>query len=490
MNHSQKEIERQYLEGVRLKESLTPRGMAEQNQINERFYLGDQWHGVSSGSDRPLVRHNLVRRIGDYKIGTLLKERCRIRFCAQGISRNKQLRQEAETRKTALCKGEPFSLETHADEAEAVLLCDALSRYLVHAGHLVRLDEKLALLLRQSYVTGTGVLYTYYDPLAEGGQGGIGCEVLRIEDLTLGDPCENDLQRQPYLIFAGRKSVEECRRTARYFRVPEAEIARIVPDTPSSDKVTVYTKLFRVSQGETSSIHAVCVTAKATVRREYDTRLERYPVNLFAWQKKDACAYGESEVTQLIPNQIAVNRMITASVWACMSMGMPIMTVNGDTVTAEITNDPGQIIKVYGSNEDVAGAIHYVSPPDFSTDFLRNISELIHSTLESCGAGASVLSNVSYNNTSAIQAAREVAETGMLDLTCRFQHFCEDIALTFLDFWFGYYGNRCLRIEENGECWYFPFDPNRYRNLTFGVYTEEPDENTEKQEESTHENRP
>ena len=55
---------------------------------------------------------------------------------------------------------------------------------------------------------------------------------------------------------------------------------------------------------------------------------------------------------------------------------MPIMTVNGDTVSGEITNDPGQIIKVYGTNEDVAGAVHFVTPPDFSQNFRTNIESL------------------------------------------------------------------------------------------------------------------
>ena len=40
--------------------------------------------------------------------------------------------------------------------------------------------------------------------------------------------------------------------------------------------------------------------------------------------------------------------MITSGVWSAMSTGMPTLVVNGDIVDGEITNDPGQIIKVYG----------------------------------------------------------------------------------------------------------------------------------------------
>ena len=50
--------------------------------------------------------------------------------------------------------------------------------------------------------------------------------------------------------------------------------------------------------------------------------------------------YGESEITYLIPNQIAINRMMTASVWAVMMMGMPMLVVNSDVVDGSLTNDP------------------------------------------------------------------------------------------------------------------------------------------------------
>ena len=35
---------REYRAGLRYKNALGGRGMAEQNRINGRFYIGDQWH--------------------------------------------------------------------------------------------------------------------------------------------------------------------------------------------------------------------------------------------------------------------------------------------------------------------------------------------------------------------------------------------------------------------------------------------------------------
>ena len=55
----------QYEKGIQFKNSITARGLYEQNKMNERFYSGDQWHGAKCGSERPLVRQNIIKRIGD-----------------------------------------------------------------------------------------------------------------------------------------------------------------------------------------------------------------------------------------------------------------------------------------------------------------------------------------------------------------------------------------------------------------------------------------
>ncbi len=131
-----------------------------------------------------------------------------------------------------------------------------------------------------------------------------------------------------------------------------------------SRKATVLTKMWKEwdEDGSGYTIKAVQVCRGVTIRKEWDMGIRLYPVAKFSWERRHSCVYGDSEITYLIPNQIAINRMITASVWAIMTMGMPIMIANGDIVTWDITNDPGQVIKVFGGESDVAGAIRYVNP--------------------------------------------------------------------------------------------------------------------------------
>lgn len=157
--------------------------------------------------------------------------------------------------------------------------------------------------------------------------------------------------------------------------------------------------------------------------------------------------------------------MITASVWAVMMMGMPIMLVNSDIVSAEISNDPGQIIPVAGSGEDIGGAISYVSPPDFSPAFDQNISSLISNTLKQSGANDVVLGDVKPENTSAILAVRETATLPLTSVQNRYYGFLEEVARIWAEFWVTQYGRRKVKIKDEFGTWYLPFDGDRYRNL-------------------------
>ena len=79
------EIFEEYRKASDFKSALGKRGLYEQNRINERFYIGDQWYGAKCGNDRPLVRHNIIKRIGDYKMSQILNSPLSVTFSAEGI---------------------------------------------------------------------------------------------------------------------------------------------------------------------------------------------------------------------------------------------------------------------------------------------------------------------------------------------------------------------------------------------------------------------
>ncbi len=483
----------EYEQGVSYKAGLGARGMYEQNRVNERFMVGDQWHGARCGNDRPLVRHNVIKRIGDYKMAVVGASPVTVNYSAEGVPNTLELRRRVHQVRDGFAAGGmlPSFGAPIPDDEEINLVLSALSDYFRATAERVRLDELRERALRDAYVTGTGVLYTYWDESINTGlyadtarrqpiRGDIACEVLDIENVYFGDPSCDDIQKQPYIILAQRRRVEEIRRIARAHHRPAAEIERITADSEtgyqSGDYGTVeqadtrrallLTKLYRHYDADGNwHIRAVQVCRGVTVRRDWDIGLRLYPLAKFSWERRKNCAYGESEVTYLIPNQIAINRMLTASVWAVMMMGMPMLVVNGDIVQQPLSNEPGQIIKVFGGASDVQSAMRYLDPPSFAPAFDNNIASLITNTLTQSGANDSALGDVSPDNTSAIIAVREAATLPMQTVQNRFYGFLEDIARIWAEFWVTHYGDRYLKVQDGDSVWYLPFSGKRYREL-------------------------
>lgn len=459
MNIDPKIILNQYVEGTNFKSSLGKKGLFEQNRINERFYIGDQWHGAKCGNERPLVRHNVIKRIGDYKMSQILSAPLAVKFSAEGIS---------------------DSAETEIKEKATSEMMKIFGDYFDATAERVNLPFITDKLLKNSYITGTALLYTYWDSTVPTGlfadndkkipiRGDIACEVLDIEDVVFGDRFCEDIQNQPYIIISSRKNEEEVIREAR---INGADISTLsnISDSAEDGKITVYTKLFKKYRKNGSfTVSCVKVTENAIVKPEFDTGLHYYPLASFKWETKNNLAYGESEITYLIPNQIAINRMITANVWSAMTTGMPIMLVNGDTVTDKITNEPGQIIKIFGSNEDVAGAVKYISPPSLMKDFDDSINSLINNTLTQSGANEVALGDSKADNATALIALRDAALMPLQTIKKRYYSFIEEIARIWSDFWIVYYGKRKLKLKINGGNSYTDFDGNDLKELVISA---------------------
>ena len=179
--------------------------------------------------------------------------------------------------------------------------------------------------------------------------------------------------------------------------------------------------------------------------------------------------YGESEITYLVPNQIAINRMLTACVWSVMLTGMPIMAVNKNLIPDPVTNAPGQVLEFTGAADDLRGALTYFNPPQFTNIYQSMISSMIADTLTQSGANDAALGDIRPDNTSAIIAVREAATMPLQPFKQRFYQFCEDIARIWAEFWVMLYGRRSLKMEDENGVWYLPFDGQRYKDLVLSV---------------------
>ncbi|MBE6787590.1 MAG: hypothetical protein E7537_04505 [Ruminococcaceae bacterium] len=463
MTKQPKEIFAEYTAGINYKSSLGKRGMFEQNRINERFYIGDQWYGANCGNERPLVRHNIIKRIGDYKMSQVLNVPTKVEFSAEGIPTNNDFILSRNT-------------INNSDTEDITIMTSAFSKYFDTTAERVNFSELQDKVLHNAYITGTGVLYTYWDSEVQTGlyaddfktvkiKGDICCQVLDIEDVYFGDPYIEEVENQPYIIISTVMDTAAVLREARLYGA-DISALRKIEESQTDGKITVLTKLFKeYKRNKGYTIKCIKVCENEVVRPEFDTELKVYPISIFKWERKNNSAYGESEITYLVPNQIAINRMITANVWSAMTTGMPIMLVNGDTVTGKITNEPGQIIKVFGSNEDVAGAVKYVTPPTFEKNYDQSINSLINNTLTQSGANEVALGDSRADNATALITMRNAALMPLQIVKNRFYSFVELTARIWAQFWILKYGNRKIKIKDENGIWYLDFNAERYKDL-------------------------
>lgn len=477
--NSPEKIFAQYEKARRFKSSIGRRGLYEQNRMNERFYAGDQWHGASCGGDRPLVRHNVIKRIGDYKIAQLAGSELAVSFSAEGFSRNLSVDRSILKERQKLSLNNSAVYAPLKSENEVGLMISVLNSYRRTTADRVRLDSVIDLALRDAYIRGTGVVHTYFDPDIKTGLfadraggtpilGDIVCERIKIEDVYFGDPTVTQLQKQPYIILTEEKRADEAAREAARYGAPEPVIARL--SEKGEEKLTLFTKLYKAEDAAGNiKVFATKVTEDTVIRPPFCLGISVYPISIFVWERRDACIYGDSEITYIIPNQIAINRMITAGVWSAMSSGMPIMVVNGDIVTGDITNEPGQIIKAYGTAEELSSAVSFVTPPDYSSGYNESVNNLISNTLTQCGANEASLGDLEASNTSAIIELREASAKYLAPMKNRYFSFIEDISLIWAEFFFARYGKRSLKVSDENGVWYFPFDAARYKDLVLTV---------------------
>ena len=491
--HSPETVWAEYKNGAAFKAGIGKRGLYDQAKMNERFFVGDQWHGAQCGEEKPLISYNIIKRIGDYKMAVAGGSNVAVSYSAEGVPNTQGIQEAARAERERLrdlAESEDPADGKELTSAERItLVMAAMSDYFKVTAERVKFDDLKNNALRKAYTAGTGVIYTYWDPLVRTGlyadvgrtspiRGDLRCEVLDVENVYFGDPNLDSVQDQPFIIVAQRKRVDELKRAARRNRRPKEEIDAIHSDRdmeymagdrseeedPNSCRATVLTKFYKKwnDDGDDFTVMAVEVVEGAVIRAPWDIRIRCYPLAKISWETRANCVYGDSEVTHLIPNQIAINRAITAAADALVKNGMPIMLVDGDAVPGPVTNEPGQIIRLYG---DPSAAIRYVQPPAFMAQYDGMVNSIVSNTMTQSGANEAALGDMRPDNAAAIMATREAATRPMQLLQNRFYSFVEDIARIWAEFWVTMYGRRALKVEDETGEWYLPFDGDEYKDL-------------------------
>jgi hypothetical protein len=184
------------------------------------------------------------------------------------------------------------------------------------------------------------------------------------------------------------------------------------------------------------------------------------------WALRKNCCHGVSEVKGIIPNQIAINKLLAMIILAVMHVSIPKMVYNSSMVTPPSNMIGGQI----GVTGNIRDAVDYITPGQLSNDIYKIVDILIEKTKEMLAATDAAMGELNMDNTSALVVLQKAAAIPLKSISRRFWRFCEDKARIWMDFFINKYNvSRTLTYVDQGNKKVFDFNGSDFGNLQWRV---------------------
>ncbi len=385
-------------------------GLYETVRKNERFYRGDQWYRNDSDLPRPIF--NLVRRIADHLVGSVLPNTLSIHYSDEHL---------------------PFIEDPTCRQAveNGLRLLEQNAAYRWKQHHLNAVAHQALL---NAAISGDGIFYCWWDSEKNDGQpfrGDIRTDCVENTNLFVADVNLADIQSQDYIILSGRATVQSLRKEALAFGCSEKEISLIVGDSEheaiasdrsvidmeGAEKTTYLIRFYR----ENGKVIYEKSTEKCLICR-IETGLHHYPVAYFNWRTAKNSFHGSAPISDMIANQVYINTAY-AMVMKHMRDTAFSKIVYDQSRIPEWSNEVGEAIAAMGGGT-VSDAVAVIGVGKMQDGYLELLENVIENTKAMMGATEAALGDERANNTSAILVLQEAS---LLSLTQVSSNFCRCI---------------------------------------------------------------
>lgn len=404
----------------------------------EDFYTGDQWKGlVVRDLDTPVF--NILKRVVGYMTANIFSDDIGI------------------------------NLESFDENTEGVVVGDqevpiaSISKMIAkqidqsfELGNVKRIFRKM---LRNSAVDGDGCVHYYFDPddyrgIRKGSNAGnIKAEIIENYNVFFGNPQNDCVEEQPWIMLQYRKSVEEARDMAKENGLKDLDL--IQPDgagqsingSEEKDKVTIVRQYRR--DKKTGTILCCEICHNCVIMDEKDTELTRYPLVWMPWEMVKNRYHGKSVVEVLIPNQIYINKLYAMAMQSVKQTAFPKVIYNRAMLPGGWSNRVGEAIPVNGAPENAVA--QGFRPPDMSGQVFAMIAQVMNDSRDTMGASDAALGNIKPDNTSAIIATQKATAMPLEHQKQAYYDAVEDTVRIFMDMMATYFGKRIVTIDMPKE---------------------------------------
>lgn len=304
-----------------------------------------------------------------------------------------------------------------------------------------------------------GDSYVYW---GEGGDTRKMPQILHNTQVHLGDENITNIQEQPWIIIEERTLLPVVRERARLQGVSQDELGLIQPDKDDdnvllnkdevNNKVTTFlymekdikTGVVSIARCTKNMMYEKLHPIQQTKGGEYfGNGLTKYPIVPMIWEKVPNNARGTSEVEQLIPNQLELNKTLARRSMSVKMTAYPRMAVDESAIAnPEDLDKVGAVIKLNaGQSQNITNMISYLAPQAMSGDAKQLSEDLLSQTRSLAGASDAQLGNVDLSRVSgtAAQTIRDQQQVPLNEQVSMYQNFVEDVALLWFDMWKTYY---------------------------------------------------
>lgn len=395
------------------------------------FYSGNQWEGIETGGEE-LPFLNFIKTTIKHKVST--------------VSQNNMVANYSDA-------------EGREEMTEFYDKCNQM-----FSANWERANEDLELwsTVKESAVTGDGIQYFGTEDVGD---------MQRIPNTSIlyGDESQTKIQLQPYIIIQERLPVGEIKRMAEENGLSKEEIDMIVPDreteyfvgnrdevedrsTSDESKATCIIHL----EKKDGIVHVARATRTVVFQPEraiavtnpdgsQGRGLTMYPLVKISWEDFPNSARGLSEVEQLIPNQLEINKTLARRSMIIKLTAYPRIAYDGTVIAnPEDLEKVGAPIEMQsGGVQSVSQAIAYLNPAQSNSDPKNYADDLLNNSQELSGSGETAMGNINPNRVaaSAIIAIRDQAALPLNEQVAKMKTFVEDMARLWIELWAVYNPN-------------------------------------------------
>ena len=416
-----KDVYREYSDAETFNESIKLRQTVEQNN---NFYNGRQWEGVNAPHlDKPV--DNIIRSAVNYYTAQIVSDDISTNFQFVGM-----------------------------DETTGSQISDILQDEIIHIMEFTRAAAKHRQLLRNEAVDGDMALYSYFDINIDTGDkdnpGMIQTEIVSNTNIYFGNPIEQEIENQPYVIIKQRVLLDDAKEISEAngynpedVKADEDENRMFENRQNNQEYVTVFNKFWK----ENGRVWITRVSKEAVIMKPTNLEYKRYPIAYCSWERVKDSYHGVTPITSAVPNQILINKMLAAASAYNLNYAFPKILYDKAKLPRGWNNDP---TKAIGCNGDPSNAIFTTfKPADMSGQVVELINRVVEDTRNMLGIYDAAIGNVNPTNTSAIVATQKAASAPLDIQKLDFYQFVEDVIRIWFEIMVVNYGLRDVYTTQN-----------------------------------------